>query len=155
MTNMLPTLRDSLNQLRDNFDHAVDFFLPKRREGGSDVSPFFPSFFSPTRPAIDMDEDENEYRISAEMPGLDPGDFKVELLGNRLMIKGEKKSSREDRKGNTYYSECCYGSFVRDVSVPGEVDANKIEANYKNGILEIRLPKTEKAKAKKVEIKVN
>jgi len=155
MASMIPTLRDSLSHLRDELDQAFDRFLPKRSEGDGDPSPFFSSFFSPNRPAIDMVEDENEYRISAEMPGLDPNDFKVELLGNRLLIKGEKKANSEDRKGNTFYSECNYGSFVREVPLPGEIDANKIKASYKNGILEIHLPKSANAKARKINVTVD
>jgi HSP20 family protein len=114
-----------------------------------------PSLFMTTRPTIDMDEDENEIRITAEMPGLEKGDFKVELTGRQLAIRGEKKETREEKKKNAYYSERSYGAFARSISLPSEVDPDKVEANYKNGILNIRLPKTEQSKVKRIDVQVS
>jgi len=156
MTNVLPVLKDSLGRLRDEIDQTFDWLMPKRREIPKEgmFAPFMSSIFSPARPVVDMEEDENEFRVNAELPGLEKDDFKVELVGNQLVIKGEKKASHEEKKSNYYYSECSYGSFARSIPLPDRVDSNKIEATYKNGILSVHLPKTEEARAKKVDVKV-
>jgi len=156
MTNVIPVLKDSLGRLREEIDHTFDWLIPKRRESekAGMFAPLMSSFFSPARPVVDMEEDENEFRVNAELPGLEKEDFKVELVGNQLVIRGEKKAGHEEKKRNFYYSECSYGSFSRSIPLPDQVDPNKIEATYKNGILSVHLPKTEQAKAKKVDVKV-
>lgn len=154
---ILPTIRDSLGRLRDEFDTTFDWLLPKRREMPKEGSPAsaLATIFSSARPVIDMDEDENEIRVTAELPGLEKDDFKVELSGNQLVIRGEKKVSREEKKRSYYFSECSYGSFARTIPLPSEVDPDKVEATYKNGMLMIRLPKTEQSKAKKIDVQVS
>jgi HSP20 family protein len=160
MANMLPALKSSFDRLREEIDSTFDRWMPKLR--GTDVAtketsePWgLPSLFMTTRPTIDMDEDENEIRITAEMPGLEKTDFKVELVGSQLVIRGDKKESREEKKKNAYYSERSYGSFARSISLPSEVDPEKVEASYKNGVLNIRLPKTEQSKAKRIDVQVS
>lgn len=109
----------------------------------------------PGLPAVEMEEDDTEVRVRAELPGLEKDDFKVELTGDRLTIRGEKKNTREEKSGNIHHSEVSYGAFSRSLTLPAEVDPGKVEANYKNGVLAIRLPKTEHARAKPIEIKTD
>ncbi len=104
-------------------------------------------------PAVDLYEDKNEIVVKAELPGIDKDNVEVNLSDHTLTIKGEKKKEEEVKEENYYRAERSYGSFVRTVDLPADVHADKVKANFKNGILEVRLPKTEEAKAK--EIKVN
>lgn len=106
-------------------------------------------------PAVDMEEDDSEIRVTAEMPGLEKEDFKVEVLGDRLVIRGEKKAEREKREAGYFYSERSYGSFSRSLQLPAEVEVEKAKAEYKNGVLKLRLPKSETAKAKQIKVSLS
>lgn len=151
MSNLLPALRSSLDRLRDEIDTTFDRWMPRRRqqEGEAPVVPFGPGM-----PVIDMEEDENEIRVTAELPGLEKNDFQVELQGNRLIIRGEKRQAREQKNKNTYYSELAYGSFARSIALPTEVEPERVTALYKNGVLKITLPKSEQARAKSIDVQV-
>jgi HSP20 family protein len=78
----------------------------------------------------------------------------VNLVDHSLTIKGEKKKEDEVKEENYYRAERSYGSFVRTLELPKEVHADKVKATFKNGVLEIRMPKTEQAKAKEIKVKV-
>jgi len=82
-------------------------------------------------------------------------DFSVELSGDRLVLKGEKKANREEKKRDYHYAECSYGSFTRSIPLPCEVDADKASARYARGVLIVTLPKTEAAKARRVKVDVS
>ncbi|HEX2928460.1 MAG TPA: Hsp20/alpha crystallin family protein, partial [Candidatus Binatia bacterium] len=90
----------------------------------------------------------------AELPGMDKENIEVNLGDHTLTIKGEKKKEEEIKQENYYRSERSYGTFLRTVELPKEVRADKIKASFKNGILEVRMPKTEEAKAKEVKVKI-
>ena len=105
-------------------------------------------------PVAGMEEDEHEVLITAEMPGLEKDDFKVEVMGDRLIIRGEKKAEREERKEGVRTAESRYGAFRRTFLLPRDVKMDAIKAEYKNGELRIHLPKTEEAKAKRIEVQV-
>lgn len=153
MATNLPMLRNPFDWLREEIDNTFDRWLSRRPERGGETA-LAPAFLEGAMPRIDMEEDENEYRVTAELPGLNKDDFKVELVGNRLLLEGEKKATHEEKKKNYYLSELSYGSFSRSIPLPSEVDPANVEANYKNGILNIRLPKSEPAKAQPVDVKV-
>ena len=106
-------------------------------------------------PRMDVVETEKEINVTAELPGMEQKDIEVSLHDGMLTLKGEKKRQSEEKKEGFCHAERCYGSFIRSVVLPGEVDEGKIEASYKDGVLKIRLPKTEpqKAQAKKIQIK--
>lgn len=119
---------------------------------------FFSTDFPVTRgfdPVIDVKEDEKDFVIKAELPGLNKDDFKLTVEDNSLILEGEKKLEKEDKRDNFYRSERSYGSFRRVFRLTDSVDSKKISADYKNGILSITIPKTEKAKPKSVEVKVS
>ena len=99
-----------------------------------------------------MAEHDDAIVVKAELPGLNPDDIEVSVHGNTLTLSGEKKESSEDKGDNYYHVERRYGRFHRDVLLPAEVDAEKVEANYKDGVLTITVPKTEEAKPKKIKI---
>jgi HSP20 family protein len=105
-------------------------------------------------PDVDVTETDTELRISAELPGMEEKDVEIELSGNQLTVRGEKKEEREETKKDFHVSERRYGSFRRTLQVPETVDAEKIDAEMKNGVLTVVLPKTEEAKSKARKISV-
>jgi HSP20 family protein len=104
-------------------------------------------------PAIDFAEDEKAYHLTAELPGLSDKDINLTLTDDMLMLTGEKREEREDK--NTHYSERRFGSFRRAIQLPQHIDRDKIEANFRNGVLNVTLPKTPDAmqRQRKIEVK--
>ena len=112
------------------------------------------SVFSEWAPAVDVAETEKEYVIKADLPELKKEDVKVELLDGVLTVEGERKQEKEE-KGKTFHRvERSYGKFVRRFALPTEVDAAKVQAEFKDGVLSVHLPKTAVAKPKAIEVKV-
>ena len=105
-------------------------------------------------PSLDMSETKDNFVVKAEVPGKDAKHIDISLTGDVLTIRGEKRQEKEEKEEDYHLVERTYGSFSRSVRLPAEVESNKIKASYKNGILAITLPKSEKAKAKEVKIKV-
>lgn len=106
-------------------------------------------------PAIDVVEEKDKYVVKADLPGLAKDDVSVTLEDNRLTIKGEKKQETEDKGAQVYYRERVYGTFSRLIELPASVDAGKIDARFADGVLQVTLPKSESAKPKQIEVKVN
>ncbi len=106
-------------------------------------------------PAVDVTETDKAYEITAELPGMDEKNVEVSLSDGGITIKGEKKEETEEKQKDYYVSERRYGSFERHFGLPEGVDADKIEASFKNGVLKVMLPKTTEAQApaKKIEVK--
>ncbi len=104
-------------------------------------------------PAVDVSETADQVVIKAEVPGMEAKDIDISLAGDVLTIKGEKKSEREEKKENYHLVERTYGSFSRSLKLPAAVDADKIEAGYKQGVLTVSCPKKEEVKPKAIEIK--
>jgi HSP20 family protein len=104
-------------------------------------------------PAIDVAEEEDAIVVRAEVPGCKADDIDISVHGNVLTISGEKKLSEEKKEKGYYHVESTYGSFRREVTLPTDVNQSKVDANYKDGVLSINLPKAEKAKTIKVKIK--
>jgi HSP20 family protein len=105
-------------------------------------------------PVVDLFEEKDDIVVKAELPGMEKNDIEVNLTDHTLTIKGEKKKEEEIKEENYYRSERAYGSFVRTLELPREVHADKVKATFKNGVLEVRVPKTEAAKAKEIKVKV-
>ena len=106
-------------------------------------------------PLVDICEDEKEYSITADIPEVRKEDVKVTVDQGVLNIQGERKTERE-QKGRAYHRvERAYGKFARAFALPDEVDGTKVNAEFKDGVLTVHLPKTEKALPKSVEIKVS
>jgi HSP20 family protein len=117
-------------------------------------TPFFEYQRTGLVPALDFIEGEDSYLVKVELPGVEEEDITVTLADGNLEIKGEKKEEKEEETELTYCSERRYGSFSRVVELPSGVDGEKVTAKFKNGILEIHLPKKEEVKPKEVKIKV-
>lgn len=138
-----------------DFDRLFENWLslPFSREWGLDT----PTFAAEWLPAVDIEETENEYRIHAEMPGMKKEDVKVTVVDNVLTISGEKKAEAEqkDEKRRLHRSERIFGTFQRSFTLPEPVVADKIAASFKDGVLTVVVPKSEEAKPRKIEVKVN
>lgn len=105
-------------------------------------------------PSIDLREDEKNLYLTAELPGIEKEEIKISLHNDLLTISGERKREERKEKENYYHLEMCYGTFNRSVTLPVEVDNDKIEANFKNGILRIQMTKINpKDISKTIEIK--
>jgi HSP20 family protein len=103
-------------------------------------------------PAVYVFEKEDRFVVKAELPGMKEEDIDVSVIGDTLSIKGEKKTETEIKDENYYRCERSYGSFYRSIPIPSNVDANKIEASFEDGILEVALPKSAKVKPKKIAV---
>lgn len=99
-------------------------------------------------PQLDVSEDDKAFRVNIELPGMDEKDVDVTLSDRILTIRGEKKEDKEQKDKNFYRRERAYGSFTRRIEVPADVDATKIDASFKKGVLTIELPKTAEAQKK-------
>jgi len=132
----LAELHDEVNRL---------FGASLRQQNGFDVA------FSP---AIDVAVEKDNVIVNADLPGLTKDDVTVTLQDNYLTIRGEKKHEAEQKEANYFLSERIYGSFTRTIELPMAVNASKIEARFKDGVLHVTLPKTEDAKPKQIEVKI-
>ncbi len=122
---------------------------------------FFDDMFTPwqrqttraLQPAMDIVEDEDQITVKTELPGIKKDDAHVMVEDGVLTITGEKKSDREEKDKNFHLVERAFGSFHRSIKLPTGVEADKAEASFEDGVLVIRIPKTEHAKPRKVQIK--
>ena len=117
---------------------------------------WFPSgyFSRGFTPALDVSETDENVLVKAELPGVDPKEIEVNLAGTTLTIKGEKKEEREETTESMHKIERSYGSFFRAINLPCEVNEEKIEATFKDGVLNLKLPKTEPSKKTTIKIDV-
>jgi HSP20 family protein len=104
-------------------------------------------------PAIDVSETDKEIVVKAEIPGMEAKDIDISLDGRVLTLKGEKKTEQEKKEENYHRVERRYGTFSRSFELPADVDANKVNATYKDGVLKLNLTKTKAQTVKKIEIK--
>jgi HSP20 family protein len=111
-------------------------------------------FFGNWLPAVDIREDKDKLVVKAEIPGMKKEDINVSVHENTLVLSGEKKCEEEEKNGETYRSERCYGRFQRSIALPWSVDTGKIDAQYRDGVLTVMLPKSEQAKPKQIDVKV-
>jgi HSP20 family protein len=105
-------------------------------------------------PEVDITEEKDRILVTADLPGMKQEEINVEVSEGILTIKGERKRESETKEGKTYRVERSYGSFLRSFTLPAGVDAAKVNAAYKNGVLEITLPKLAEAKAKQIKVEV-
>ena len=105
-------------------------------------------------PSVDISETENEYQIKAEIPDVKKEDVKVTLEDGVLTIQGQRKQETEEKGKKFHRIERSYGSFVRTFSLPDVIEEDKVKAEFKDGVLNLHLPKSEKAKPKAIEVKV-
>ncbi len=140
---------------------------PKWGIFGDDLDNMFEGFFRPMRrlteasdgsfvPAVDVIENETAYTVKAELPGVKKEDIDVSINNGVLTINGETKSDEEDKdkEGRVIRRERHFGQYVRSMQLGGVIDESAVKATYKDGVLELELPKVEEAKPKKVDIQI-
>lgn len=137
--------RNLLNVSSD-FDRLFNGFLSSGLVKGGERSWY---------PNIDLSESDKEYVVKAELPGVDKDNVKISLQENVLTLHGDKKQEKEEKDENFHKIERYYGAFQRSIHIPNSIDAKKIKAKFKDGVLSINLPKTEEAKLKEIPISVN
>lgn len=133
------SLRHRINSMFD------DFFYPTSR-GDSDWS------LSSWDPRVDIYDDKDSIVIKAELPGVDKKNIKVDVKDRVLTLSGERSADKEVKEDNFYRRERSYGRFERSLTLPGEIDPNKIRADYKDGVLKIEVPKPEEQRSKQITI---
>ena len=106
-------------------------------------------------PLVDITEDEKEYLIKAELPEIKKEDVKLTVQDNVLAISGERKYEKEEKDKKYHRVERAYGSFLRSFTLPEDADGSRVAAEYKDGVLKVHLPKSEKVKPKSIEVKVS
>jgi HSP20 family protein len=104
--------------------------------------------------ASDVYEDEDRIIVRLEAPGLENGDFNINVIGDTLVVRGDKRFEREYGSGSYQVMECAYGSFERAIPLRTEVDVSKAKATYRNGVLRVELPKTVASRRRTVEVEV-
>lgn len=135
-------LRDLEKGLNRFFDTSYDF-LPQKLSKEAVWSP-----------SLDISEDKNHVTIKADLPGVKQSDIDISVDNNILTIQGQRKHEEEHKDKKHHSLERFYGSFTRSLSLPAYVDADKIKASYKDGVLEVAMPKKEGAKSKQVKVEV-
>lgn len=135
--------REPLRSLREEMDDLINRFASDWDTGW--LSREF-------APSMDLSESEGAVEVSMDLPGVKPDEITVEVSGNTLRIHGERKEEKEEKKKSYHRVERRTGSFSRSVTLPCSVDENKVDANYRDGVLTVTLPKTEEAKTHKVKV---
>ena len=136
--------RNELARLHDEMDDLFDSFF---RGLGK------PWIGYKAWPAIDVADKDDSIVVRAEVPGCKAEDIDISVYGNTLTISGEKKLKEEKKEKGYYHVESSYGTFRRELTLPTDVDSEKVDANCKDGVLSITMPKAAKAKAIKVKVK--
>ena len=134
------------NLLRSLFD---DFFEVMETPGKGKRSWFEGAMWEP---AVDLIDKKDRLIAKVELPGVEKKDVKISLSDNNLTIQGEIKKEEETKKENYYYRERAYGNYARTISLPAEIDKDKISAKFKNGILEVTIPKKPEVQPKEITI---
>ena len=140
------TLRREMDQL---FDHMLQGFGMPMAAG-----PAAGEAGRITAPRIDVSESDDEYRISADLPGVTPADVSVTLNDDVLTIRGEKKSQRQDERQNYHVIERSYGAFQRSLRLPFSADPGKVQANFEHGVLTVSVPKSaQQQRSQRIEVR--
>ncbi len=135
----------SIGNLRDHFGRLFDIAFPTRSAES----------FGDWTPSLDAHEDKDKYVVALEVPGLKKEDINVSVHDGVLTVSGERKNEKTVTEGTVHRRERFYGKFSRSVSMPTAVNAAKVSAVYKDGVLTVEVPKAEEAKPKTVEVKVS
>ena len=133
--------------------------LVKPQPFSRDVDRLFDAFFGADReqsrrwvPPVDLVEAEDHFVLKADLPGLTEGDVNIEVQDGSLTISGERRAEHEQRERGFYRIERAFGAFNRSLTLPDGVDPDRIEASFSHGVLEVRIPKPEERKPRRIEI---
>ena len=135
-----------------SFERMIEDFFGRRFAGP--FGGWWPRGIGAAAPAIDVYEEKDEVVAKAELPGLEKNDIEVNVIDHQLTIKGEKKEEQETKEKNFYRAERAYGAFFRTVELPADVESDRAKASFKNGVLEIHIPKTEEARKKSKQVRI-
>ncbi len=105
-------------------------------------------------PTVDVYEDQNGIVLEADLPGVQPGEFELAIENNVLTLKGERKFEKKTEEGNYHRVERSYGNFTRTFSLPATVDVNNVEADFKDGVLRVTLPRREETKPRQIQVQI-
>ena len=133
-------------QMREEMDRLFNQFV---RRGDGEEGAWIRGMWAPL---VDIYENEGAFVLKAELPGFTKDDVQIELHNNRLTLRGGRKQESEAKEDQYHRREHAYGRFERSVMLPTVIDANKVTASFKDGVLELRLPKSEAAKPKRIAI---
>lgn len=142
----LPALPSEVMGIQREINRMFDSFFRGPEDDGLQTTSW--------NPLVDVTENDHAYLLNVELPGVSRNDVKIIVQDNQLTIRGEKKQEKESKNSNYHRVERSYGSFQRTFTLPTTVKAEKIEANYNDGVLTITVPKAEEARAKEIEVKV-
>jgi HSP20 family protein len=130
------SLRNAMNRLFEDFTSDIEDI------GSTSLSQSLQSFM----PKCDLEEKEDRILLTAELPGMSEKDVQVEMNKDYLTVRGDKKSCHEEKDGGRYFSERSYGGFERTIRLPADVNREKIDAVFKDGVLTVSMPKSPEAK---------
>ena len=145
----LDRLQNEVNRLFEGYNSNADVPAPARQNSGAAL------MARAWSPAVDIAETQNEVVLRAELPGLKQDDIDIELTGDTLTLRGERKFENEERKDNFVRVERSYGRFQRSFTLGVPVQNDQVSATYRDGVLEIHLPKSEQTRPRKVQVSVS
>jgi HSP20 family protein len=149
-----------MNQITRHADWSHDLFTQMRREMDQAFQQWFgrapalagrpstPELFAP----CDVQETDQEYLARFDVPGMTAADIKVSFQGDALTVSGERKNEKTEGKGSTRFTERSYGSFARTITLPAPIKAEEIRARYKDGVMEVHLPKAQKTSTREIKV---
>ena len=143
---------DPIREMEEMQSRVASLFgrrLPLKKDGGEEELTL-----TDWIPAVDVAEDDKEYTIKVELPGVNKEDVRVSVEGGVLSISGERKAEKEEKNKKYHRIERTYGSFARSFTLPEGTASDRVGAEFKDGVLKVHLPKDEKAKPKSIDVKV-
>jgi HSP20 family protein len=142
--------------IEEAMDKVMSRYFPGGLLGGAAARwpawPDLPLPFEGKWPRVDVIDRDKEVLVRAELPGVDRKNVEVTMSDNTVTIKGSEERRKEEKKGEYYRSEISHGAFLRTVTLPAEVDGSKAKAEFKDGILELTVPKAESPKGRKIPV---
>ena len=142
-----PSFRDAL-RLQNDFDRLFHLSRPVFADSDAEA-------LNGWAPAVDIYEDQEGITLTAELPGLSAQDIDLRVENNTLTLKGERRLEKEDKRDNYRRVERYYGTFTRSFALPATVDTERIQAESKNGVLKVFLPRREETKPKQIQVKID
>jgi len=149
------SLAEGWHQLRQRASQAITRFQPFRKGRGevrSAEDELMQQALHWGVVAAELEERDDEIIVRLEAPGLEPGDFDINVVDDLLLVRGEKRMEREQKRGKYHIMECAYGSFERTIPLPRAVDVSGVKARYRRGVLTVRLPIAESARVRRIQV---
>lgn len=152
LSQALSSLAEGWHELREKASHALTRFHPGKSEQESADGQLISSASCWSLLAAEVIEDDKQVTIKLEIPGMEPGNFEIQVIDNYLVVRGEKQVEREAHRGRYYMMERAYGSFERAIPLPVEVEESGASASYRRGVLRIVLPKSQRSGRRRIEV---